>query len=248
MIRTKPKRKTSRKPVTAYDLPTPEKKAFGLRMIEAREIARLTQAQAAEQLGYSQAVQLSNWENGNRTPPLQVVIACAELYGTTTDFLCGLADDSDRDPVAGMTRWMATSIKADAMRMFREIVAVNVDLMRKVMPSTAEGQRLAAATLEIGKAFATMRALNPKFDHSIRGGNTVAQKVEAAVTTAQAYQATMARAVRLMKIKSMRDAAVASGGPPCEQPGLGLQDPAADADADEAGASEDTRARELAPH
>lgn len=233
------KPKSSKKPVSAYDRPTPEKKEFGARMREAREEAGINQADAAKLLGYSQAVQLSNMEAGNRMPPLAIIIAAAKLYGTTTDFLCGLADDSDRDPAAAMSRWMAARIHADVSKIARDVVGVNVELMRKVMPSTAEGQRLAAAALEVTKALETFRTLNPKFDTTMRGSASLAQKVEAATAVARSYQGNMARAIRLLHIRSMRDAVVASGGPPTEQHPLGLSEPEAPAH---------IAAREFAPY
>lgn len=232
-IRTKP-----RKPVAAYDEPTPAKRAFGARMKEARDLAGISQAEAAKILGYSQAVQLSNMENGNRMPPLGIVIAAAKLYGTTTDYLCGLAEDSDRDPAAAMSRWMAARVHADITKLSREIIGVNVELMRKVMPSAAEGQRLAAAALEITKALESFRALNPRFDTAMRGSANLDQKVAAATSVAQMYQANMARAVRLLHIRSMRDAVVAQGGPPCDQPGLAFDPPTLD----------HTSAREAVPY
>lgn len=228
-----------RKPVAAYDEPTPQKRAFGARMKEAREMSGMSQADAAKELGYSQAVQLSNMEAGNRLPPLCIVIAAAKLYGTTTDFLCGLAEDSDRDPAAAMSRWMAARVYADITKLSREVIGVNVDLMRKVMPSTAEGQRLAASVHEINAALQAFRTLNPRFDSSMRGSANLVQKMEATVTVARMYQSNMARAVRLLHIRSMRDAAVASGGAPTEQTPLGLDIPEA---------TEQVRAREFAPY
>ena len=52
----------------------------------------VTQKQAAEELGVSQAL-LSHYEKGIREIPVWAVIKLAGLYKTSTDYILGLTDD-----------------------------------------------------------------------------------------------------------------------------------------------------------
>lgn len=70
----------------------------GVRMSAARELAGLTQTQAARQLGYQKSGQLSLIEAGRKSPPLTVLIRAARAYGVAVDFLLGLQDEVERDP------------------------------------------------------------------------------------------------------------------------------------------------------
>lgn len=59
---------------------------------EARQLKKLTGVEAAEQLGVSQPA-LTAWENGRKTPTVENLIAMANLYGVTTDFLLGRSNE-----------------------------------------------------------------------------------------------------------------------------------------------------------
>ena len=115
--------KPAKRAASAYDAPTPEKIAFGRRMREAREIAGMSQFEAADAMGYGQAVQLSIMESGQCLPTARVLMHCAVLYGTTMDFLCGFVQDSDRDPAVTAQREVALRIPADIRRLIATITA-----------------------------------------------------------------------------------------------------------------------------
>ena len=59
---------------------------------EARQMHKLTIAEAAERLGVSSAA-LSTWESGKKSPTLDNLIGMAELYGVTTDYLLGRTNE-----------------------------------------------------------------------------------------------------------------------------------------------------------
>ena len=60
------------------------------RIRDLREDQDLTQKQLSEILHCSQQV-YSNYELGQRDIPTQVLIALADFYGTTTDYILGLS-------------------------------------------------------------------------------------------------------------------------------------------------------------
>ncbi len=60
-------------------------------MRNLRETAKETQGELAELLSVSKQ-SVSNWENGNIRPTLDVVCQLADHYGCSTDYLLGLSD------------------------------------------------------------------------------------------------------------------------------------------------------------
>lgn len=62
-----------------------------MRIKDIREDADVTQRQIAEYLHIKQNT-YSQYENGKRQLPVDVLIALAKFYGTSTDYLLGLTD------------------------------------------------------------------------------------------------------------------------------------------------------------
>lgn len=194
---TKPKKSQS-----AYEQPTPEKIAIGKRLVVAREIAGLSQAEAAAAaLGYTAAAQLSLRESGHRPVTLELLIACAKLYECPADFLLGLVENSDRDPAMALQHLVASRVTADLQTLVRTMTRASVDVVRELMPSVTAGTRLACLTAEVSSAMALVVARNPKFADDMRGGATLLSKVELASKAATAYSAQVARAQRLMRVR-----------------------------------------------
>lgn len=65
------------------------------RIRDLREDADLTQKQMAKILNCSQQV-YSNYELGQRDIPTFILIALADFYNTTTDYILGLSDDRNK--------------------------------------------------------------------------------------------------------------------------------------------------------
>ena len=75
-------------------------KEFGQFIREAREKKGLYQADIAEQLGVSRQ-SVSKWESAQSIPDLNRVVAMAEIFGVTTDYLVHDDYESDEDiPIA----------------------------------------------------------------------------------------------------------------------------------------------------
>ncbi|MDE6597476.1 MAG: helix-turn-helix domain-containing protein [Clostridia bacterium] len=64
---------------------------LGERLKELREEACLTQKQLAEKLGLNSVTYL-HYEKEQREPPLTVLVAFAQFYGVSVDYLLGLND------------------------------------------------------------------------------------------------------------------------------------------------------------
>ena len=208
------KLKAKRQRGGSYEKPTPEKIAFGKRLKTAREISGLDLTEAANTMGYSQPVQLSLMETGKRMPPFSVVIALARLYGTTTDYLCGLEEDVERDPAVGMQRAMTSRISGDLQRLIQQLSNLSVGVVRHLMPSASDGQRLAMVAFEVHKAVETLRTANPKADEKIRGLATLLAKSDALHAQATAYAAQADRARRVLRARIGDTTGANKGGDP----------------------------------
>jgi transcriptional regulator with XRE-family HTH domain len=205
----------------AYEHPTPQKRAIGDRMRQAREIAGMSQQEVARQLGYSQQVQLSLMESGNRPVPSWVVVACSRLYGTTADYLLGLAPDSDPDPVTAVQRQVAAAVSADVRRLLREVSETGVAAVRELRQDGPRMQRMAVEVLRAAQALERVRQWKA-FDKAAPSGALLVSALTAAAELAQQQVAAMQRAERLM---GQRQLAVV--GNAC---GHALDDDGADAD------------------
>ena len=73
----------------------------GKRMRDRRRELGITQAQLAEMVGTAQA-RISQIENGESEPSIDVLMRLARALGVTTDYLLGMgeSEESDREPAA----------------------------------------------------------------------------------------------------------------------------------------------------
>lgn len=68
---------------------------LGQRLQEQRLLKNLSQKEVAKSIGISASI-ISNYESGERTPSVEVLIALARLYHCSTDYLLGF-DRLDKD-------------------------------------------------------------------------------------------------------------------------------------------------------
>lgn len=68
---------------------------LGQRLQEQRLLKNLSQKEVAKSIGISASI-ISNYESGERTPSVEVLIALARFYHCSTDYLLGF-DRIDKD-------------------------------------------------------------------------------------------------------------------------------------------------------
>lgn len=61
---------------------------LGKRIKEQRELKKLSQKELADKIGVSASI-VSNYENSERTPSLEILMALARTFHCSTDFLLG---------------------------------------------------------------------------------------------------------------------------------------------------------------
>ena len=67
------------------------KNKFATKLKELREECGLSQTQLGKKLNVTQAG-VAKWEAGTREPSLDVLLAIAQYFNVTTDYLLGLED------------------------------------------------------------------------------------------------------------------------------------------------------------
>ncbi len=70
-------------------------KFFSLRLKELRTSRNLTLQQLGENIGSTKAT-MGNLENSNKQPSLQMVVALADYFDVSLDYLVGRSDDPTR--------------------------------------------------------------------------------------------------------------------------------------------------------
>ena len=68
---------------------------LGERFQKSRTILKLSQKEVANSLNVSPAV-ISNYEKGERTPSVEMLMALARLYHCSTDYLLGFEKDNPK--------------------------------------------------------------------------------------------------------------------------------------------------------
>jgi len=66
------------------------------RIKQLRLESGLTQTQLADEVGFSQSA-IAAWEAGERVPSADAIIALANYFEVTTDYLLGLSDDDNKN-------------------------------------------------------------------------------------------------------------------------------------------------------
>jgi transcriptional regulator with XRE-family HTH domain len=162
------------------------RQVIGRRLRAARALQGVDQTRAAELLGYETSSQLSQWEQGRRTPPLEQLVAAADVYGTTADFLLGRTNEPERDAHVALraatlrgVRRMLDAASEGVMQLFERRAAL-------VGPDASHVAALVVSGQALQDALATlMRAEG--FDE-LRGGATVvrcAEEFSAAIVSAR---------------------------------------------------------------
>ena len=99
---------------------------LGERLQEQRTTHKLSQREVALALNVSPTV-ISNYEKGERTPSLEMLIALARFYHCSTDYLgrpCYVLPDKDTGAINGLIQ-AATAIYNDRENRFRNQIAKN---------------------------------------------------------------------------------------------------------------------------
>ncbi len=165
-------------------------KTIGTRMKEARELAGISQSDAARRLGYKNSAKLSKIENASDGYPVPILTIwrAAMLYEVSVDFLFGQSDDWERS--ARMTQERRTSawifdVFEDAKRC--HVAAMQAINNRQEVLMEVNGL-LAQAISGVAAALLRYRELNQDFDDTRASGLVVGavERAEAAVRHADA--------------------------------------------------------------
>ena len=95
-------------------------KDLGQRLQEQRILKNLSQKQVATSIGVSASV-ISNYESGERTPSVEILISLARLYHCSTDYLLGLDKTENAKPLdASMLNYKQYKLLESFLLSFQE--------------------------------------------------------------------------------------------------------------------------------
>jgi transcriptional regulator with XRE-family HTH domain len=89
-------------------------KTFGARMVQARELCGFSQKKAAKLLGYGNSSKLAKIEGATDTNsvPLWLIPKAAEVYQVSIDFLFGVSECWQREPIAAQEQQVGQWLEA----------------------------------------------------------------------------------------------------------------------------------------
>ncbi|MGZ8942611.1 MAG: helix-turn-helix domain-containing protein [Methylobacter sp.] len=146
-------------------------KKFGKRMRVARELCGLSQEKAAARFGYLNSSKLNKIEFASDTNsvPLWLVLKASEVYQVSIDFLFGISDEWERDPIVSQQRqvhkWL---VERHEKAKDAEANAVHVLHGQQVSIAKAINQILARSKENLNHV-EQVRMKNPEFD-DLKGG------------------------------------------------------------------------------
>lgn len=179
-------------------------RTIGARLRAARLAARMTALSVADQLGYKGQTQVSLAENGERIPPLPVLMRYARLYVVPLDFLCGLIDDPIGDASETNQAVIANAISEAMQEQFTCLVnSVSEQASITILGYNQDRRDLqvvCSAALQAYAALRRVRELSPDFDEDWRGTATLVRHLESLVATADATSERLERERRMREM------------------------------------------------
>lgn len=156
-------------------------KQLGRRMRAARISAKVSEQEAADLLGHRNATQISLAEKGERVPPLLSLVALADHYGVSLDYLAGRIDDPVADPIetnqVAIKRSVVNSIEGAVNHFFDAVSALTSATVSQHTRDRAEMRCIVSRAEDLRAAYTSVKSLNPGFDDDVRGGS----RLEAAI-------------------------------------------------------------------
>lgn len=146
-------------------------KTLGERMLAARELNGFSQQQAAELFGYANSSKLAKIEAASDTNsvPLWLIPKAAEVYQVSIDYLFGVSDCWDREPVAAQEQKIGQWLEDR----WQEVKDVQDHAFKALHDKQAELSAAIDRTLRRSKdnleCVEQVRKMNGEFDH-LRGG------------------------------------------------------------------------------
>jgi transcriptional regulator with XRE-family HTH domain len=138
-------------------------KNVGLRFREARELNNLQLTTAAKKLGYQNGSKLSKIENASDTLsiPTYILVRAAKLYGVSMDYLFGLTEDWDGDPL----NRLQNQFLIETMEKLRlRDMAVLAQLSVKVDAVATTIEHVSRTAIEVEVALDRFRTMHPEFE------------------------------------------------------------------------------------
>ncbi len=150
----------------------------GKRLFSARNLARMSQVDAARELGYQNSSALSKIEAGRLQWPQWLIPEASQLYGVSCDYIYGLSEYPERDPSAVEHAAVVRSVRAMMLSNAEQVAGALLKVQSIEGPAYMKLEALAKRILDLHEEFTVMRENNPVFDAEVRGGARVKATVD----------------------------------------------------------------------
>ncbi|MDQ0590997.1 helix-turn-helix domain-containing protein [Variovorax paradoxus] len=154
------------------------RRVVGPRLLKARELSGLGQAEAAGLLGYSTPAQLNQWEYSRRLPPIFEIIKAANLYSVSLDYLVGESNEPERDPALALRHATLRGVRGMLHRVAEATVDQVARHARIVGPNVGNVRGLLAAGEGLLEALAAFVRANSGAFQNQRGSATVVRLMQ----------------------------------------------------------------------
>jgi transcriptional regulator with XRE-family HTH domain len=146
-------------------------KTIGERLREARELCGYSQQKAAKLLGYSNSSKLAKIEAASDTNsvPLWLIPKAAEVYGVSIDYLFGVSDNWERDPIISQEQQIGQWLEARWQQVRDAQETAFKALHAKQAELSAAVDRIQRRSKENLACVEHVRQSNEEFD-DLRGG------------------------------------------------------------------------------
>lgn len=150
------------------------RRVIGGRFLEARELNGYQQVEAANLFGYKNSAQLSQWERGQRMPPIPRILQASSIYRVSLDYLFGISNEPDRDPINAERLLLMRNAESVLSGMTQKIVDAMLVQTRECIPVISAAKLMVDEGDKLMSAFIRFRELNLVFDEEMKGSARLA--------------------------------------------------------------------------
>ncbi|OQK16735.1 hypothetical protein AU255_02170 [Methyloprofundus sedimenti] len=172
----------------------------GSRLMESRRLCLLNRRQAADLLGVDEFY-LGRLENALDADhvQLELIRRAAEVFDVSIDYLFGITDDWERDPVVCYERQVGQWMYEEFKNQLLSQAVQQQKLLRKIDSIDYLVKKSMISLENIFTSLDRFRELNSEFD-DMRGGNNLVNSIEKFKRSINVIQARLLRA-KVLKLK-----------------------------------------------
>lgn len=148
------------------------------RLLNARNLNRLDQIDAARMMGYKNSSALSKIETGFAKIPKDFLVKAAITYGVSMDYLMGLHDEPERDPKTAEHQAILRSVREQVNKQNDALVTVLLGNAADMTPMAGHLNSMLAAIEKCFSSFDTVCRKNVEFQEDVLAGSSLQRAID----------------------------------------------------------------------